>query len=152
MLNSEMRLLATLVARISTSSGLSSQGDASMLRISVDTRAFDCEYPIRLTFKPDQLVKQMHRLCAIRLQGLDHLLAGEQRGNLVPQLLDLVDLLVELGDLALEERIAIGLVFDALVGHVPHRTDNRDADRGGNPRQHGEMLPRPLAPLLAVRQ
>ncbi|MND06301.1 hypothetical protein D3C83_275910 [compost metagenome] len=43
MLNSETRFAATFAARISTSSAFSSHGEASMLRISVETRAFDCE-------------------------------------------------------------------------------------------------------------
>ena len=34
----------------------------------------------------DQLVEQMHRLRAVRLQRLDDLLAGEQRVDLVAQL------------------------------------------------------------------
>jgi hypothetical protein len=42
MLNSETRLLSTFAAFTSTRSGCSSHGEASMLRISVDTRAFDC--------------------------------------------------------------------------------------------------------------
>src|SRR6185503_10003838 len=42
MLNSETRFLSTLDALTSTSTGLSSHGEESMLRISVETRAFDC--------------------------------------------------------------------------------------------------------------
>ena len=42
MLNSETRRLSTLAALTSTSTGCASHGEASMLRISVDTRAFDC--------------------------------------------------------------------------------------------------------------
>src|SRR5690348_12011341 len=56
MLNSETRLLLTVTALISTSSGFSRYGDAEKLRISVETRAFDCEYPRRLTFSPVCLI------------------------------------------------------------------------------------------------
>src|SRR3990170_426866 len=43
MVNSDRRLLPTRAALISMSCGLESQGEDSMLRISVDTRALDCE-------------------------------------------------------------------------------------------------------------
>src|SRR5438046_8644788 len=39
---SETRRLSTLLALTSTSSGSSSQGEASILRMRVETRAFDC--------------------------------------------------------------------------------------------------------------
>ena len=54
----------------------------------------------------------MHRLAAVGLQRLDHLLAREHLLDLVAQLVDLLDLLVVLGDLALEQRVAALLVLD----------------------------------------
>jgi len=46
---------------------------------------------------PHQLIEEVHGLCAVRLQRLDHLLAREQRLDLV---LQLVDFAISLSSLA----------------------------------------------------
>ena len=51
-----------------------------------------------------ELVEQVHRFAAVRLQRLDDLLARQHRLDLVAQPVDLLDLLVELGDLGLQQR------------------------------------------------
>ena len=61
---------------------------------------------------PDHLVEQVHRLGAIGLQRLDDLLARQERLRLLAELVDFLDLLVELGDLVLEELVAALLVLD----------------------------------------
>ena len=101
---------------------------------------------------PHQFVEQVHGLHAVGLQRFDHLLAGEQRRNLVLHFLDLVDLLVELGDLRLHELVAVVLRADALLIDEPHGRDNHDAERRGHPAEDRKMGACTLAPLLAVRQ
>src|SRR6185503_4658958 len=99
-----------------------------------------------------QLVHQVHGLRAVGLQRLDDLLAREQRLDLVLQLVDLRDLLVELGDLGLEELVATLLVADLLGVVAVHQADHQQAQHGGAAGDDEEMLARALAPLLAVGQ
>jgi hypothetical protein len=58
------------------------------------------------------LVEQVHRFGTIGLQRLDNLLARQQRLRLLAQLVDLLDLLVELGDLGLQQRVTVVLIVD----------------------------------------
>src|SRR3989442_10446711 len=101
---------------------------------------------------PHQLIEQVHGLRAVRLQRLDHLLAREQRLDLVLQLVDFGDLLVELGDLALQEFVAVGLDLDLGGVKAVHRDHDQDARQRGAAGEDEEMLPRALAALFAVRE
>ncbi len=58
MLNSLRRRLSTAAALISSSSGFSNQGDASMLRISVETRALDWARPTSSIFCPSCFIER----------------------------------------------------------------------------------------------
>ena len=84
-----------------------------------------------------ELVEQMHGLVAIRLQRFDDRLAREHLLDLIAQLVDFLDLLVELGDLRLQQVIARVLVVDARSeecvtagddGNTEHRQCNDKRD------------------------
>src|SRR4029077_4756130 len=99
-----------------------------------------------------ELIQEMHRLATIRLKRLDDLLARQHRLDLPAQPIDFLDLLVELGDLRLEERVTALLVVDP-------RSENAvtDADRGhtaqhAQDRERNELPLARLALLRAVRQ
>jgi hypothetical protein len=62
-------------------------------------------------------------LGTVGLKRLDDLLAGQERLRLLAKLVDLLDLLVELGDLGLEQRIAAFLVLDLRVEDHPAQRD-----------------------------
>jgi hypothetical protein len=98
------------------------------------------------------LLEQVHGLRAVGLQGFDDLLAREQRLDLVAQLVDFGDVLVELLDLGGHEVVAIVLRRDLALVVLVHQEGERDADDRGAARDGGEMLPRALTALLAVRQ
>ena len=74
------------------------------------------------------LVEQVDRLGPVGLQRLDDLLSREQRLRLLAQLVDLLDLLVELGDLRLEQRVAALLVLDLRAEDHVHQQDDRQAE------------------------
>jgi hypothetical protein len=57
----------------------------------------------------------MHHLRPVRLQLLDHFLARQQLCLLLVEFLDLLDLDVDLGDLVLEEGVAVVLAADLVV-------------------------------------
>src|SRR4051812_5305150 len=99
-----------------------------------------------------ELVEQVHRLRAVGLQRLDDLLPREKCLDLVAQLVDLGDFLVELADLALEERVAPLLHADALGVVAVHEPDDQYAHDGRAAGHDEEVLLRALAPLGAVRQ
>src|SRR5581483_6087301 len=99
-----------------------------------------------------QLVEQAHGLGAVGLQGLDHLLAREQRRDLLLQAVDLGDVLVELDDLALEEAVAVRLRFDLRGVQAVDREHDDGAEQPGAAGEDEEVLPGTLAPLGAVRQ
>ena len=83
----------------------------------------------------------------IRLQRLHNLLAREKRLRLFAQLVDLLDLLVELGYLGLEQSIAAVLVLDARGNYDVNEPDDGQAQHREPDRQRHE-LPLPGRVLL----
>ena len=80
------------------------------------------------------------------------MLAGEQRLDLPSELPDLVDLLVELGDLSLEEGVATVLRGNSVREEYVDRAHDHQTEHDRQSGEHGEMLARALPALLAMRQ
>ncbi len=86
------------------------------------------------------------------LQRLDDLHAGDETSLLVLEPVNLGDLLVELGDLGLDDRVALVLVPDggAHLHPTEQNHERRGAERGRDP--ENEFLSLALALRLAPRQ
>src|SRR5439155_1240552 len=72
--------------------------------------------------------------------------------DLVAQLLDLGDLLVELGVLALEKQVALVLGVDLRGVEGVHQADDQERQHRGAAGDEIKVLARALAAFLAVRQ
>src|SRR6185437_320507 len=123
--------------------------------------ADDLHLPVRLLDRlqidafrqlANELIEQVHRLVAIRLQRLDDLLARQHLLDLVAELVDLLDLRVELGDLRLEELVARVLVLDARGQHDVHEADDRHTEDRERDRERDELALARLPLLLAMGQ
>src|SRR5262249_30231397 len=99
-----------------------------------------------------QLLQQVHRLGAIGLEALDNLLACEERGDLGPQLLDLLDFLVETGVLLLQVFVSLALGGDIPCDGQVNSADDEQAEHGDHCADHAEVLARGLAAGLAPRK
>src|SRR5690606_8839255 len=86
------------------------------------------------------------------LQLLDHLLARQQAVLLGVKLGDLLVLLLDLGDLGLEEAVALHLPADLAVVVEPHQQRDQDAAQGGHAEHGLELALALLAALGAPRQ
>ena len=99
-----------------------------------------------------ELVEQVDGLAAIRLQRLDDLLARDHGLDLLAQPVDFLDLLVQLGDFRLEQRIAAHLVFDLRAEDAVDQQDDGERQRRQHDGKRDELPLARLTPLLAVRQ
>ncbi len=94
----------------------------------------------------------MHSLGPIRLQRFDDLLAREQRLRLFAQLVDFLDLLVELGDLGLEQRVPAVLVLDPCRDDHMHQADHGHRKHREADGERDKLALARLALLLTVGQ
>ena len=94
----------------------------------------------------------MHRFRTVRLQGFDHLLPRQQRLRLVAEPVDFLDLLVELGDLGLEEIVAVVLIVDACRDHDVSQTNDGNSQDRQPDRERDELSLARLALLFPVRK
>ena len=99
-----------------------------------------------------ELVEQLHGLRAVALEAFDHLFLGQQRGGFLADLADFLDLLVELGDLALHVGHVGLLLGDLLVEEEPDGACDEQAEHQRDAREHAELLLATLARFLAVRK
>jgi hypothetical protein len=72
--------------------------------------------------------------------------------RLLLELLNLVDLLVELGDLLVQEAVAALLIVDALREQAVDQDHQQDAEPGNDSRHRQELALLRLAPLGAMRE
>ena len=100
----------------------------------------------------DDLVEQVHDLGPRALQLADHLHARDQPFALVLETFDFLDLLVELADLVLQDRVAIALVVDPAFHHPLRGEGQRSRGQGGGDQRGDELFLALLAQRRAVRQ
>ena len=94
----------------------------------------------------------MDGLAAIRLQRLDDLLARDHGLDLLAQPVDFLDLLVQLGDFRLEQRVAAVLVLDPGGNDHMHQTDDGYREYRQADGERDELALARLALLLTVGQ
>src|SRR5690606_37565042 len=96
--------------------------------------------------------EQVHHLRAVGLQLLDDFLARHQLGLLLVERLDLLDLAVDLGDLAAQVLVAGGLAGDAAAVEAVDQERQQHAGRDGQAQHADEFLLSGLAALFAPRE